>query len=128
MNLLLDTHAFLWLMEAPEKLPVKILKACENPANRLFLSLASIWEMQIKIGLGKLRIKGTLSVIVSEQITSNSMEPLPIQLSHLWGLSKLPSHHADPFDRLLVAQAQVEKLALVTADEAIRRYKVNVAW
>lgn len=128
MNLLLDTHAFLWLMEAPEKLPPKTLKICASPANRLFLSLASVWEMQIKIGLGKLKLKGALSDLVTEQLTSNSVESLPIQLSHLWGLSKLPTLHADPFDRLLVAQAQIEKMVLITADEAIRRYKITVLW
>lgn len=128
MNLLLDTPAFLWLMESPEKIPAKVLRACESPANRLLLSLVSIWEMQIKIGLGKLRLNGALSSLVAEQAESNSIEPLPIHLNHLWRLSELPPHHPDPFDRLLVAQAQVEKLTLVTADAAISKYKVNVAW
>lgn len=115
-------------MESPEKIPAKVLKACESPANSVLLSLVSIWEMQIKIGLGKLRLKGTLSTLVDEQLESNSIEPLQIQLRHVWKLSELPQHHADPFDRLLVAQAQVEKLTLVTADAAISKYKINIAW
>lgn len=81
-----------------------------------------------KIGFGKLRLKGALSSLVDEQLESNSIEPLPIHLNHIWKLAELPQYHADPFDRLLVAQAQAEKLTLVTADVAISKFKVNIAW
>lgn len=128
MNLLLDTHVFIWLMEAPKKVPAVVLEACENPNNRLILSIASVWEMQIKLGIGKLRLKRAFKEIVEEQQRDNNLEILPIKLIHLWALPDLPPKHADPFDRLLVAQANTEDMHLISADRVFSRYPVKLLW
>lgn len=107
MKLLLDTHAFLWLMEEPEKLSRKALRACQERRNELYLSVVCAWEMQIKQQLGKLRLKSSLRTIIQQQQEKNNLQTLVVKLEHVLALANLPSHHGDPFDRLLIAQAQV---------------------
>jgi len=128
MRLLLDTHAFIWWVNEPERLPPKIYRACEDAANSLFLSVVSIWEMQIKLGTGKLTLKRQLQHIVEDQQGSNRLEMLPVRMPHLWALPGLPALHGDPFDRMLVAQAGVEDMFLVTANRALTNYPVKVLW
>jgi PIN domain nuclease of toxin-antitoxin system len=128
MNLLLDSHVFLWLMNEPEKLPRKVLAMCERPENSLHLSVASVWELQIKQTLGKLIMQQPLKAILDEQQQINSMEVLPVKLNHLWRLSDLPRVHNDPFDRLLIAQAIVEDMSLVSADQMFSSYPVKLFW
>lgn len=128
MNLLLDSPVFLWLMDEPERLPSKVLAMCESAENTLHLSVASVWELQIKCALGKLTMEQPLKVILDEQQHSNSMEILPIKLNHLWRLADLPRIHNDPFDRLLIAQAIVEDMQLVSADRLFSSYPVNLYW
>lgn len=128
MNLLLDTHAFIWWDREPERLPSRVYAACENQNNQLYLSIASIWEMQIKVAVGKLSFQRPLPEIIERQKNENGMSILPVSLAHVWQLGTLPVHHNDPFDRMLVAQATVDKLALVTADRHIARYPVELFW
>ncbi|MDD5404773.1 MAG: type II toxin-antitoxin system VapC family toxin [Sulfuricella sp.] len=128
MNLLLDTHAFIWWDRDPERLPPRVYSACENQDNRLYLSIASVWEMQIKVALGKLSFQQPLQEIIERQKNENGVSILPVSLAHVWQLGTLPAHHNDPFDRMLVAQAAADKLALVTADRHIARYSVELFW
>ena len=125
MNLLLDTHIFLWLSSAPKKIPSSIYKACEDTQNKLYLSLVSPWEVQIKQQLGKLRLHCNLSDLVETQIEQNGLTILPVKLTHIYAIGDLPYHHKDPFDRLLIAQAKVESLTLVTVDEQIGQYDIS---
>ena len=127
MKLLLDTHTFLWWDSEPEKLSRRALELCQNPENTLVLSVASIWEMQIKIQLGKLQIKIPLEEMISQQ-QKNGIEILPVEASHIFAVESLPNYHKDPFDRLIVAQAIVEDAILVSADPLISQYPVTVEW
>ncbi len=128
MNLLLDTHAFLWWDSARDKLPQKVLEACESPENSLFLSVASVWEIQIKHGLGKLNLSVPLPQLVADQQRDNGLEILPVNLPHLWALGTLPTHHNDPFDCLLIAQARSENMLMVSADEKFKQYPIEIFW
>lgn len=129
MNLLFDTHAFLWWATDPGRLPEKVLALIQAPENRLLLSTASTWEAQIKIGLGKLTLKTPLHELVAREIRGNALEVLPIMLHHTWRLAELPSLHRDPFDRLLIAQALEEKMTLVSGDPLIQTYPgLEFAW
>lgn len=102
MRYLLDTHAFLWFDNQPAKLSPQVAKICQNKSNALLLSLVSIWEIQIKVQLGKLNLPASLLQIVTNQQKANQIELLPITFAHILGLDGLPFHHNDPFDRLLI--------------------------
>ncbi len=102
MNLLSDTHTFIWTFSNTKKLSLTATREFKNPANQVFLSVASIWEMQIKIKLGKMIFNDTLENIINEQKTVNNIQILPVELSHALYLENLPLHHKDPFDRLLI--------------------------
>lgn len=128
MKLLLDTHVFLWMNHAPEKLSTGFRERCEQAQDDLYLSLVTPWEMQIKQQIGKLKITSPIAEMLEKNQQINRMQLLPITLKHILALDQLPLHHGDPFDRLLIAQATVEDIALVTADEKIRRYDVEVVW
>ena len=128
MNLLSDTHAFIWSFSNTKKLSATVIKEFKNPANQIFLSVASVWEMQIKIKLGKMVFNDTLENIITEQQTVNNVQILPVNLSHALYLENLPLHHKDPFDRLLISQAIVENMNLVTADPKFAKYQVNLLW
>jgi PIN domain nuclease of toxin-antitoxin system len=128
MKLLLDTHVFIWWSGEPNKLSEKVLNACENRANRLILSIVSIWEMQIKMQLGKLKLKRSLKELVKNQQDVNSLLILPVSPNHIFMLDNLPMHHSDPFDRLLISQAIEEKLLLVSKDEKFSDYAVKLFW
>jgi PIN domain nuclease of toxin-antitoxin system len=122
MEILLDTHTFLWWSLQPEKLPPIVMQALQDPGNRIFFSAVSSWEAQIKIGLGKLVLHESLRKIVEREIVQNNWEVLPVTLHHTWQLEKLPPLHKDPFDRLLIAQALTENLVLATRDPLICAY------
>lgn len=128
MKPLLDTHVFIWWSGEPNKLSEKVLNACENRANRLILSIVSIWEMQIKMQLGKLKLKRSLKELVKNQQDVNSLLILPVSPNHIFMLDNLPMHHSDPFDRLLISQAIEEKLLLVSKDEKFSDYAVKLFW
>jgi PIN domain nuclease of toxin-antitoxin system len=125
MKLLLDTHIFLWLNSEPEKVPPAAYAACCDPHNQLYLSHVSPWEIQIKQQLGKLQLRATLSGLMETQARENGLIMLPIELAHIYALSQLPFHHKDPFDRLLIAQARIESMVLVTADRKISLYDLE---
>ena len=127
MKLLLDTHTFLWWDSEPEKLSRRALELCQNPENMIVLSVASIWEMQTKIQLRKLKIKMPLAEMIEQQ-QQNGIEILPVEASHIFAVESLPNYHKDPFDRLIVAQAIVEDAILVSADPLISQYPVTVEW
>jgi PIN domain nuclease of toxin-antitoxin system len=128
MKYLLDTHVFIWLDNDPGKLSKKVSEICAEPSNILLLSMASVWEMQIKTQLGKLKLPAPLPQIVQNQLKTNRILLLPIELSHVFALANLSSHHKDPFDRLLIAQAVVAGAVLVTDDAQIGQYSVPTIW
>jgi PIN domain nuclease of toxin-antitoxin system len=128
MNLLLDTQVFLWLDADQAKLSSAAMSACSDTGNTLWLSAASAWEMQIKTGLGKLRLRRSLTETIASHQTVNGLQILPVQLPHVLALENLPSHHKDPFDRLLIAQANRENWDIVTADPEFKAYPVRVIW
>ncbi len=128
MKLLLDTHAFIWWDSEPAKLSAQALALCQDRRNVLLLSVVSIWEMQIKLQLGKFRQSLPLKEIIEAQQQTNGIEILPVTLPHVLAIEQLPPYHKDPFDRLLVAQAIVEEAALVSGDQTIARYAVRVVW
>lgn len=125
MNLLLDTHIFLWIAEQPQRLAPRVLDALRNPENELFLSVVSIWEIQIKAQIGKLTLPLPVNEFVSIQRAINQLYTLPVFERHIWLLDTLPLYHRDPFDRLLVAQTIAEKYQLVTADPIFDQYPVE---
>lgn len=128
MKLLLDTHTFLWWVAASGELSRKARSAVGSARNECFVSVASGWEIAIKVSLGKLRIDGALDRFLPEQLAANGFQALAIGLKHTARVATLPFHHRDPFDRLLVAQALEEDLAMVTADPVIAKYGVNRVW
>ncbi len=128
MRALLDTHAFLWWITDDPRLSRRAREIIADGANRLFLSAVSGWEIAIKAGLGRLILERDPGVFVIEQMAANAIEDLPIFMGHVLRVYDLPSHHRDPFDRLLVAQAQMENLPIVTADPMISLYDVEVLW
>ncbi|MEW6350166.1 MAG: type II toxin-antitoxin system VapC family toxin [Thermodesulfobacteriota bacterium] len=128
MRLLLDTHAFIWWDSEPARLPHAARAACEDLNNCLLFSVAGVWEMQIKLQLGKLQLIVPLGEIIGTQQESNNLQVLPVGLEHVLALEDLPSYHKDPFDRLIIAQARVEDAVVVTNDAVFSRYPVQVLW
>ena len=126
MKLLLDTNIFIWLNDAPQRIPERIMSIVTDPDNNLSLSLVSIWEMQIKIQLGKLQLQDSLQQILTTQQSDNDLQILTIELVHILRLADLPHHHRDPFDRLIIAQTQAEEMTLVSADAVFTNYDVNL--
>lgn len=121
MRLLLDTHVLLWWLSA-QRLRPKAAAAIASPDSDVWVSAATVWEISIKAALGKL----DAPYDVDAQLTRHGFDVLPIGLAHALAVRSLPPHHTDPFDRMLVAQAQVEDLTVVTRDANIRRYAVRV--
>lgn len=127
MKLLLDTHTFLWMDHASYKLPERTKTLLEDSSNELLLSLVSIWEMQIKAQLGKLQLRTGLATVIADQ-QQNGVTLLPVTLLHIFALQHLPMHHRDPFDRLLITQAQYEGASLLSKDSEFSDYAVSVIW
>ena len=128
MKLLLDTHAFMWWDSAPNQIPSATLDRLKEPENEVWVSLVSLWEIQIKTQLGKLTLSADLATIVEQQQTENGIQLLTIDLPHILELDKLPYHHKDPFDRLLIAQSRVESCSIVSRDAAFSNYDCRVLW
>lgn len=126
MTLLLDTHVFIWLATEPDRLTPRARALCQDVAHDLVLSLASIWEMQIKHQLGKLTFATSLADMIALQQAVNGITLLPIELAHVLALQALPPLHKDPFDRMLLAQTMVEGLTLLTADGTLPAYPVSM--
>ena len=128
MKILFDTHAFIWWDSNVSKLSPEALELCQDPQNTLLLSTVSIWEMQSKHQLGRLKLKISLHDIVQAQQQINGLEILPIIPAHVFALASLPHYHQDPFDRIVVAQARVEKAILLSRDPIVKQYPVDTVW
>ena len=128
LDLLFDTHSFIWWADDPTKLSPAALAALEDEDNRLFLSDAGIWEMQIKVQLGKMKLKLPLPDLIESQKRDNEVEILHITTEHILALDNLPFHHKDPFDRLLIAQSIVEDFTIVTFDSEFPTYPAKLLW
>ncbi len=128
MRLLLDTHAFLWFVGGDARLSEHARALILDPDNERFLSVASLWEMAIKASLGRLNLALSFPELVERQVRGNAMNVLPVQPRHLDRVKRLPFHHKDPFDRLIIAQAQAEGMPVVTRDAAFASYGVATLW
>lgn len=128
MRAILDTHTFLWWITDSDELSRKARQILRDPENELYLSAASGWEIALKMRLGRITISGEPESVIPEQMATNAILGLPIHLSHALRTSRLPRHHRDPFDRILIAQAMVEHMPIITRDEAIKQYEVQTYW
>lgn len=128
MKLLLDTHVFIWWDSTPSRLSERVQRILQDPSNDVIFSVVSAWEMQIKHQLGKLDLRQPLAAIIEDQCSLNQMSVLPVELDHVLALGALPAVHSDPFDRLLVAQAQVIEAPLVSKDTAVSQYPIRTLW
>ncbi len=130
MNILLDTHTFLWFAVAAlgVSLPPPTRELLEEKSNTLYLSTASVWETAIKVSTGKLSLPQPIRQIVDTQLNQNDVKLLDIRLAHIELIETMPFHHKDPFDRLLIAQAQAENLTIVSVDPAFDPYGVKRLW
>jgi PIN domain nuclease of toxin-antitoxin system len=128
MRLLLDTHTFLWWIEDAPDLSKKARQAIANARNECLFSIASCWELAIKVSLGKLSLASPIERLVPDQLAANQFRLLDIGFRHVSRVAQLPFHHRDPFDRLLAAQALDERLAVVTADSSFEKYGVKRIW
>lgn len=128
MKLLLDTQCWLWWFAQPEKLNEEVIKQISDDMNEVWLSVASVWEMGIKVSIGKLPLPEPIDDYISTRMTQLGARSLQINASHALQVAKLPLHHRDPFDRMLIAQAQVENMTLVSADSAFNQYEVSLLW
>jgi PIN domain nuclease of toxin-antitoxin system len=126
MKLLLDTHIFLWLIEGSPNLSAAAPAALADPANALYLSVASVWELAIKTGNKKLALIDPLDTFVGKWTVAYQIALLPIDTAHALAVVGLPNHHRDPFDRILIAQALVEGMTLVSADAKFAPYPVPI--
>ena len=124
---LLDTHTFIWLAEQPEKLSTTSISVL-NSNNELLLSHASVWEMAVKIKIGKLKLKMSLEEFITKAAEKHKLEFLPILLTHIYFTQTLPFHHRDPFDRLLIAQSLTENISIVSFDEVFDSYNAKRIW
>jgi PIN domain nuclease of toxin-antitoxin system len=125
VTFLLDTQILLWLFLRSDRLEKSVRGQLANPANVVYASAVSTWEIAIKAELGKLELPGTPATYLSERIGRSGLRELPIASKHTYGVFDLPPHHRDPFDRLLIAQAQIESLTVVTTDRIFRKYDVK---
>ena len=128
MRILLDTHVLIWLVEGDKNLSTVARSAIEDEDNSLYLSIASLWEITIKLSLGKLDLQLSVDEMVESFLIPGGIEILQIETGHLSILRDLPLHHRDPFDRLIIAQAQAEKMTLISADGVFDLYDVDLRW
>jgi PIN domain nuclease of toxin-antitoxin system len=126
MRALLDTQCWLWLVGDPARLSSRARRLLQDPANELLFSAASAWEIAIKHAIGKLELPDDPAEVIPEWMVRSAVTPLPVLHSHALHVASLPLYHADPFDRLLIAQAQLEDVPVLTADAAFRDYEVEV--
>jgi len=123
VKLLLDSHVFLWWLAGDRKLRAGPRQAMADPTSIVYVSAATIWELSLKAAIGKLDLDGADLV---EEIAENDFVELPMTARHSLAAAYLPHHHEDPFDRMLIAQAQIEGLTIVTKDLAFRAYEVSI--
>jgi PIN domain nuclease of toxin-antitoxin system len=128
MRLLLDSHAFLWFCEGSSSLSGPARKAIESPDNEKLVSHATAWEVAIKVSIGKLSLLVPYADLFPGAVMANGFIVLPTEFKHFETLMKLPRHHGDPFDRLIIAQAQAEGLTVMSCDPEFKRYGVPLLW
>lgn len=128
MKLLLDTHAFLWWISDDARLSGRARTLLVDGQNDVFFSAASAWELAIKAGAGRIVLPGDPDRFVAEQVAVNAFQVLPVHIRHALKVFGLPSLHRDPFDRMLVAQAVVEEMPILSADPQLAQYPVEVIW
>lgn len=124
MRFLIDTHTFLWFSDGSLKLSPSARLLIANKSNAIFLSIASLWEISIKTSLGKLEVAGSYELVLDD-ITKNGIEILPINFAHTVKQNQLPFHHRDPFDRMIISQALVENMDLISRDDLFDPYMLN---
>lgn len=128
MKPLLDTHAFLWFIRKDPSLSADADRLIADPANEVYLSPASYWEIAIKIAIGKYSLKKPYQAFLEDQVAHNDFIILPIEIRHTAILTSLPFHHRDPFDRLLIVQSLVEQMTIISADLLLDPYGVKRLW
>ncbi len=128
MKLLLDAHALLWFIGNDPQLSAAARENIESPAHQKLVSAASLWEIALKLSLGKLKLPRPFAEVFPQQLDVNGFELLPISCMQLSQLAELPFHHRDPFDRLLIAQALADGLTIVTRDTAFSQYPAKTIW
>ena len=128
MRCLLDTNILIYLDLDPAKLSAAARHEILEPASELFLSVACLWEMQLKIAKGKLSLSRSLAEVIAEQCRVNGLRLLGVEPAHIYRLAGLPFHHTDPFDRMIIAQALMEGMTIVTSDGEFAQYGVPVVW
>lgn len=128
MRLLLDTHAFLWFVQGNERLSKSAKNHMEDQSHELLLSIASLWEMAVKISLGKLDVPQSFAEFMQSHLAMCSIGCLEISAQHTYAVAELPFHHRDPFDRLLAAQCLSEGLGLISSDGVFDKYGVERVW
>ena len=126
MRFLIDTHCWLWMQVTPERLSRRVLDEMADPGNEILLSAASSWEIALKYALGKIPLPLPPEEYVPDRMARSGTRGLPVEHAHALRVAALPRHHRDPFDRLLVAQAQVERLTMVTVDRQLEPYDVEI--
>ncbi len=126
MNVLLDTHVFIWYVEGSNELSRKARNTIENEQNQCFVSMASLWEMSIKVGLNKLELQGSFSNVLQD-VQDNGFERVPITFPHVLLNAQLDWHHKDPFDRLLTAQSIEERMDVISRDDILDKYFINTS-
>lgn len=125
MKLLVDTNILLWWFLRSDRLPDKVRAILAHAANGVFASAASTWEIAVKSAIGRLALPGEPGQYLPDRFRQAQIHELPITAAHTYGVFGLPKHHADPFDRLLIAQAQLEGMTIVTADRTFKKYDVR---
>jgi len=128
MKLLLDAHALLWFIGNDSQLSTAARENIESPAHEKLVSVASLWEIALKLSLGKLKLPRPFAEVFPQQLEVNGFELLPISCMQLNQLAELPFHHRDPFDRLLIAQALTDDLTIITRDIAFSQYPAKTTW
>ncbi|NER19809.1 MAG: type II toxin-antitoxin system VapC family toxin [Symploca sp. SIO1C2] len=128
MRFLLDTQCWLWWFTQPEKLSEDVIEQIADETNEVWFSVASVWEMGIKVSIGKLPLPEPIDDYVPTRMTQLGAKLLEIKASHALRVAALPLHHRDPFDRMLIAQAQIEDMTLVSADFTFNQYEVSLLW
>lgn len=128
MRVLIDTHTWLWMLSAPDRLPDRAREVVDDPANEVLVSAASAWEIAIKHELGKLELPEPPASFVPNRLAVTDCTALPVEIVHALRAGGLPPHHRDPFDRLLIAQAQVLRVPLCSGDRAFAPYSVELLW
>ena len=128
MILLLDTHTFNWYVTDNSRLSNQVLEFINDENNEILLSIASLWEIAIKQNLGKLSFNQPFEIFITQQLNLNDFRLLDIKINHIAVVATLPLHHRDPFDRILIAQALVENIFILSADKIFDAYPIRRVW